>query len=138
MALNHARPFERAGIHASLVEGLRNRTLRPVIAHELPIRHAARSHEAVMAPGHHGKVILVPRGAADGAPYSNGAMLTASCVAAEAFQRLSRASARDVSRSGTIGPIRLGREAGRRASCGKSACGVRPCGGWKRGKVEML
>jgi len=26
----------------------------------LPISHAARSHEAVMAPGHHGKVILVP------------------------------------------------------------------------------
>jgi NADPH2:quinone reductase len=60
MALNHASPFERAGIHAALVEGLRNGTLRPVIAQELPIRHAARSHEAVMAPGHHGKVILVP------------------------------------------------------------------------------
>jgi NADPH:quinone reductase len=60
MALNHASPFERAGIHAALVEGLRNGTLRPVIAQELPISHAARSHEAVMAPGHHGKVILVP------------------------------------------------------------------------------
>ena len=60
MALNHASPFERAGIHAALVEGLRNGTLRPVIAQELPISHAARSHEAVMVPGHHGKVILVP------------------------------------------------------------------------------
>jgi NADPH:quinone reductase len=60
MALNHASPFERAGIHAALVEGLRNGTLRPVIAQELPISHAARSHEEVMAPGHHGKVILVP------------------------------------------------------------------------------
>jgi NADPH2:quinone reductase len=60
MALNHASPLERAGIHAALVEGLRNGTLRPVIAQELPISHAARSHEAVMAPGHHGKVILVP------------------------------------------------------------------------------
>jgi hypothetical protein len=49
-----------------------------VIAEELPISHAARSHEAVMAPGHHGKVILVPRGAADGALHSNGAMLAAS------------------------------------------------------------
>jgi NADPH2:quinone reductase len=60
MALNHATPSERAGIHAALVEGLGNGTLRPVIAQELPIAQAARSHEVVMAPGHHGKLILVP------------------------------------------------------------------------------
>ena len=34
MALNHATPSERAGIHAALVEGLRNGSLRPVIAQE--------------------------------------------------------------------------------------------------------
>ena len=43
-----------------LVEGLRNGSLRPVIAEELPLAEAARSHEAVMAPGHHGKIVLVP------------------------------------------------------------------------------
>ena len=32
MALTHASPFELAGIHAALVEGLRNGSLRPVIA----------------------------------------------------------------------------------------------------------
>ena len=60
MALYHASPFQLAGIHAALVEGLSNGTLRPVIAQELPLAQAARSHEAVMEPGHHGKVVLVP------------------------------------------------------------------------------
>jgi len=60
MALYHASPFQLAGIHAALVEGLRNGTLRPVIAQELPLAQATRSHEAVMEPGHHGKIALVP------------------------------------------------------------------------------
>jgi NADPH2:quinone reductase len=60
MALNHATPAQLAGIHAALVEGLRNGSLRPVIAQELPLAQAARSHEAVMEAGHHGKVVLVP------------------------------------------------------------------------------
>ena len=60
MALTHATPSDLVGIHAALVEGLRNGTLRPVIAQELPLGQAARSHEAVMEAGHHGKVILVP------------------------------------------------------------------------------
>jgi len=60
MALNHASPSQLTGIHAALVEGLRNGSLRPVIAQELPLAQAARSHEAVMEPGHHGKVVLVP------------------------------------------------------------------------------
>lgn len=60
MALNHATPAELAGIHAALVEGLRNGTLRPVIAQEIPLGQASRAHEAVMEAGHHGKVVLVP------------------------------------------------------------------------------
>lgn len=60
MALFHASPSEVTGIHAALVEGLRNGTLRPVIAEELPLGQAARSHEAVMEPGHRGKIVLVP------------------------------------------------------------------------------
>jgi NADPH2:quinone reductase len=60
MALYHASPAQLAGIHAALVEGLRNGSLRPVIAQELPLAQAARSHEAVMEAGHHGKIVLVP------------------------------------------------------------------------------
>jgi NADPH2:quinone reductase len=60
VALYHASPLQLAGIHDALVEGLRNGTLRPVIAQELPLAQAARGHEAVMEPGHHGKIVLVP------------------------------------------------------------------------------
>ena len=60
MALFHATPAELAGIHAALVEGLGNGTLRPVVGQELPLAQAARAHEAVMEAGHYGKVVLVP------------------------------------------------------------------------------
>jgi len=60
MALFHATPTQLAGIHAALVEGLRNGTLRPAIAQELPLAQAPRAHEAVMEAGHHGKIVLVP------------------------------------------------------------------------------
>src|SRR5262249_50980037 len=60
MALFHASPAQLVGIHAALVVGLRNGTLRPVSAQELPLAKAARSHEAVMEPGHQGKIVLVP------------------------------------------------------------------------------
>jgi NADPH2:quinone reductase len=60
MALYHASAAQLVGIHAVLVEGLRNGTLRPVIGQELPLAQAPRAHEAVMEPGHHGKVVLVP------------------------------------------------------------------------------
>lgn len=60
MALFHASPAQLAGIHAALVEGLRNGSLRPVIGEEIPLAQAPRAHEAVMAPGHFGKIVLVP------------------------------------------------------------------------------
>jgi NADPH2:quinone reductase len=60
MALFHATPAELAGIHAALVEGLGNGTLRPVVGQELPLAQAARAHEAVMETGHYGKVVLIP------------------------------------------------------------------------------
>ena len=60
MALNHATPAQHVGIHAALVEGLRNGSLRPVIAQELLLAEASRSHEAVMEAGHHGKIVLLP------------------------------------------------------------------------------
>jgi NADPH2:quinone reductase len=60
MALFHASPAQVVGIHAALVEGLRNGTLKPVIAEEIPLGQAPRAHEAVMAGGHRGKIVLVP------------------------------------------------------------------------------
>ena len=60
MALYHASPVQLAGIHAALVEGLRNGTLRPIIAQGLPLAQAPRAHEAVMEAGRHGKIVLVP------------------------------------------------------------------------------
>jgi NADPH2:quinone reductase len=59
MALTHASPAQLAGIHAALVEGLANGTLRPVIAQEIPLAQAPRAHEAVMEPGHYGKVVMI-------------------------------------------------------------------------------
>jgi NADPH2:quinone reductase len=60
MMLANATPKERAGMHAAIHEGLRNGTLCPVIAEEIPLAEAPRGHTVVMEPGHHGKVILVP------------------------------------------------------------------------------
>jgi NADPH2:quinone reductase len=60
MALFHASPAQLAGIHAALVEGLRNGTLRPVVGQEFPLAQASRAHEAVMEAGHYGKIVLVP------------------------------------------------------------------------------
>jgi NADPH2:quinone reductase len=60
MALFHCTPGQLAGIHAALVEGLGNGTLRPVVGQELPLAQAARSHEAVMEAGHYGKIVLIP------------------------------------------------------------------------------
>jgi len=60
VALFHATPAQLAGIHAALVEGLRNGSLRPVIQQEIPLAQAPRSHEVVMENGHFGKIVLVP------------------------------------------------------------------------------
>jgi len=51
---------DRAIVHAALVAGLENGTLRPVIGRELPLSAAPESHVAVMAPGAKGKIVLIP------------------------------------------------------------------------------
>ena len=43
--------YDLAGIHAALVAGLENGTLRPVVGQEFPLADAAREHLAVMEPG---------------------------------------------------------------------------------------
>jgi NADPH2:quinone reductase len=48
-----------ASIHAALVAGLENGTLRPVIGKEFPLADAAEAHRAVMESGAIGKIVLV-------------------------------------------------------------------------------
>jgi NADPH2:quinone reductase len=60
MSLLNAAAGELASIHAALVAGLENKTLRPVVGRELPLADAPRAHKAVMEPGAHGKIVLIP------------------------------------------------------------------------------
>jgi len=60
MVLPNTPPEEMASIHAALVAGLENGTLRPVIGKEFPLVDAAKAHRAVMEPGAVGKIVLVP------------------------------------------------------------------------------
>ncbi|MGA3323836.1 MAG: NADPH:quinone reductase [Terriglobia bacterium] len=60
MVLFNASRQELASIHAGIVAGLENGTLRPVVGKELPLAEAAQAHRAVMEPGAFGKIVLVP------------------------------------------------------------------------------
>ena len=60
MILFNATAEEQARIHAALVAGLESGTLKPVIGQKLPLAEAARAHQAVMAPGAYGKIVLIP------------------------------------------------------------------------------
>jgi NADPH2:quinone reductase len=51
---------EEKEIHAGLIAGLENGTLRPVVGKEFPLPEAARAHKEVLQPGAFGKIILVP------------------------------------------------------------------------------
>lgn len=51
---------EEADIHAGLISGLENGTLRPVVGKELPLAEAARAHREVLEPGAFGKIVLAP------------------------------------------------------------------------------
>jgi NADPH2:quinone reductase len=60
MTLPNTPPAELASIHAALVAGLENGTLRPVIGKEFPLADAAQAHQAVMESGALGKIVLLP------------------------------------------------------------------------------
>ncbi|HXM95045.1 MAG TPA: NADPH:quinone reductase [Candidatus Dormibacteraeota bacterium] len=51
---------EAAEIHAGIIAGLENGTLRPVVGKELPLAEAARAHIEIMQPGAAGKIVLIP------------------------------------------------------------------------------
>jgi NADPH2:quinone reductase len=60
MVLPNTPPAELASIHAALVAGLENGSLRPVIGKEFPLAEAAQAHRAVMESSAFGKIVLVP------------------------------------------------------------------------------
>jgi len=60
MAIMNGLPQELQSIHAALVAGLENGTLRPVVGREMSLADAPRAHIAVMEPGAHGKIVLLP------------------------------------------------------------------------------
>jgi NADPH:quinone reductase len=60
LTMFNATPAELVSIHAALVAGLGNGTLNPAVGREFPLADAPRAHEAVLEPGAHGKIVLVP------------------------------------------------------------------------------
>lgn len=51
---------ELARIHRELQAGLAAGTLKPVVGRSWPLAQAAEAHRAVLAPGAHGKIVLIP------------------------------------------------------------------------------
>jgi NADPH2:quinone reductase len=51
---------EEKEIHAGLIAGLENGTLRPIVRKELPLAEAPRAHKEILEPGAFGKIVLVP------------------------------------------------------------------------------
>ena len=59
MTLFNANEDDLKEIHAALVAGLTNKTLRPIVGQEFALSEAPKAHEAVMQPGAYGKIVLV-------------------------------------------------------------------------------
>jgi len=60
LTLFNSSPDELQSIHAAIVDGLRKRTLNPLVGREFPLSDAARAHEAVLEPGSLGKIVILP------------------------------------------------------------------------------
>jgi NADPH2:quinone reductase len=60
ISLMNVSKEELSSIHAFLVAGLENSTLRPVVGKELPLAEAAQAHHLVMESSAYGKIILIP------------------------------------------------------------------------------
>jgi len=60
LSLMNVSPQGLARIHAALVAGLENGTLRPVIGQEIPLTEAPRAHHEVMESSAYGKIVLIP------------------------------------------------------------------------------
>ena len=60
MSLLNVTAQELLPIHDAIIAGLEKRTLRPVVARELPLAEAVVAHKLVMQDGARGKIVLVP------------------------------------------------------------------------------
>jgi NADPH2:quinone reductase len=60
LALFNGTRTQMEAIMTDLLAGLADGSLRPVVGREMPLADAAKSHEAVLEPGAHGKIVLVP------------------------------------------------------------------------------
>jgi len=52
-------PAEETEVHAGIIAGLENATLRPVVAKELPLADAPRAHKEILDSGAAGKIVLL-------------------------------------------------------------------------------
>jgi NADPH2:quinone reductase len=55
-----ATEAETIEIYAGIAAGLETGTLRPIIGKEIPLKDAPSAHQAILAPGAFGKIVLVP------------------------------------------------------------------------------
>jgi NADPH:quinone reductase len=60
MSLFNCPPKDRAALHKVLAAGLKKGSLRPVVGREFALADAPKAHEAVMASGAYGKIVLIP------------------------------------------------------------------------------
>lgn len=60
LALWGIPPEEIRRAHHAIIAGLESGALNPVVGKELPLADAAAAHVAVMEPGAHGKIVLIP------------------------------------------------------------------------------
>jgi NADPH2:quinone reductase len=60
LMLFNASPAELRAIHAAIYAGLKNGGLRPIVGKKFPLAKAVEAHQAVLAPGAYGKIILIP------------------------------------------------------------------------------
>lgn len=60
MTMSNVSDADRAAIHDGLGRGLRDGSLKPVVGRTFPLADAAKAHEAVLAPGARGKIVLIP------------------------------------------------------------------------------
>jgi NADPH:quinone reductase len=60
MTLFNAGEDDLKTIHEGIGAGLSNRTLKPVVGREFPLKDAAAAHAAIMEKGAYGKIVLVP------------------------------------------------------------------------------
>jgi NADPH2:quinone reductase len=60
LALWGIPPDEVRRAHEAIIAGLESGALNPVVGRELPLADAAKAHVAVMEPGAHGKIVLIP------------------------------------------------------------------------------